>query len=228
MKRVPVAVIVLLFGAVSQLAADTAIGQIVLQGPDLGVQTITVDNFMGDCTASGSQYTVCNSVNITNWTLELDFTSEVTGLTSPVIFTSAGSQDDIAPTHSNLDNAYSGDPQNPWSLPFDLTNPGCTPTCDAMITQIMFSGTVDQSTLQIYNGVGNPFIPETLSSQAFSLAWAIPASDYTASPGNLYDSTDITISQQPGVPEPSTIWLVLAAGAAAAMLRRTGLLSARR
>jgi hypothetical protein len=233
MRMAPVAVAALLLAGAWRLSADTAIGQIQLSGPNLNSQTITVLNLMGGgqgCGVGifGSQYDVCNNVNIVNWSLQIDFTAEVAGLpTSPVTFTSQGSQDDIVPVDSAVDNAYSGDPSNPWSIAFDQTNAGCSPTCDAQITEIIFSGTVDQSTLQLYNGSG-PYIPESLSSQNFSLTWMIPSSDYTDSPGNLFDETDITISQQPAVPEPATVWLVLGAGIAFGLLWRTGLLSTRR
>jgi hypothetical protein len=232
MKTVTVAAVALVLANAWQLPADTAIGQIQLSGPNLSSQTITVLNLLGGgqgCGVGfyGPQYDVCNSVNIVNWTLQLDFTAEVAGLpTSPVTFTSAGSQDNIAPVDSAVDNAYSGDPSNPWSIPFDQTNPGCLPTCDAQITEIIFSGTLDQSTLQLYNGAG-PLIPESLTSQSFSLDWIIPQGDYS-SPGNLFDETDITISQQPGVPEPATVWLVLGAGITFGLLWRSGLLSTRR
>jgi hypothetical protein len=232
MRTGTVAVAALLLANAWQLSADTAIGQIQLAGPNLGSQTITVLNLMGGgqgcgVGAFGPQYVVCNDVNIVNWSLQLDFTAEVAGLpTSPITFTSGGSQDDIAPVDSAVDNAYSGDPSNPWSISFDKTNAGCLPTCDAQITEIIFSGTVDESTLDLYNGSGSP-IPDSLSSQNFSLTWTIPPSDY-ASPGNLFDETDITISQQPAAPEPATVWLVLGAGITFGLLWRSGLLSTRR
>jgi hypothetical protein len=235
MKRVCIGVCALLLAGLSQLSADTAIGLLTLSAdPNLGYQTVSFGNFMGGaqgCTVGAAQYVVCTDVNVTNWTLELDFTAEVSGLTSPRIFSSTDPTSDssvtIAPVSNTNPDFYSGESNNAWVLPLTVQN-DCNPICDAQITKIIFSGTVDQSTLQLYNGsLTGPYTQEFLSSQQFSTTWMIPASDYVGAPGLLFDSTDVTISDQPVAPEPGTGFLILAAAVAVGLFQRAGLLKNR-
>jgi uncharacterized protein (TIGR03437 family) len=204
------AVVVFLSGiAASGLSAQTAdIGQLRLTGPNFGYQTIGLYNYTGatdGCEQLGAQYNVCNAVNISSWQLTITFTSSVSGIApSPLVFTSNGAGDMVGPTNSSFD-AYTGEAGNPWTLSYSLTNANCSPSCDAKISSITFSGTLDTNTLQLYNGsASGPYTLDSLGSQNFSVTWTIPANDYTANPGSLYDATDIIISNQT-VLTPQTI-----------------------
>jgi hypothetical protein len=200
----PVKAAALLFGlacAAGQLSAQVNIGQLQLTAPNFGNQTIGLYNFTGTtngCAQMEPSYNVCNAVNINTWQLTVYFTPNASGLpTSPLTFTSNGSGDIVGPTDSDFD-AYTGESGNPWVLSFDQVNAGCSPSCDAQITKIVFSGTIDTSTLELYNGaVGGPYTADPLSSQNFSVTWNIPSSDYTANPDSLFDSINLAVGQQP-------------------------------
>jgi hypothetical protein len=227
MKTVTVAAVALLLASAWQLPADTAIGTISLQQGLIqnGYQTVAVNNFTGSpngCASLDPSLPVCNGVTIENWRMEIDFTAEVAGLApSPLIFTSQGVQDNITPTQ--VIDSYTGDQSDSWTLPFDVTNANCSPTCDAQISQIIFSGTLDTTTLLLYNGDPNgPYITETLNSPDFITTWLIPASDYTPSSGTLYDTTDIDVTQ---TPEPASFLLFMAAGVTLGLIKRAGLFS---
>lgn len=225
MRTVTVAAAALLLASTWQLSADTAIGTISLQQGLIqnGYQTVAVNNFTGSpngCASLDPNYAVCNGVTMENWRMEIDFTSQLSGLTSPLVFTSQGSQDNITPT--SVIDSYTGDQSDSWTLPFDVTNTSCTP-CDYQITQIIFSGVLDTTTLLLYDGDPNgPYTTETLNSTAFSTTWVIPQNYYTDSPGSLYDTTDIDVTQ---TPEPGSFILLLAAGVAFGLLKRAGFLS---
>ena len=176
-----------------------------------------------------AQYNVCNSVNITNWQLTIDFTPSpgATSLpTSPLVFNSDGNSDDyIGPTDANFD-PYTGATGNPWNLSFDLQNAatgGCPP-CDAEITEIILTGTIDQTSLNLYNGsVNGPYITDSLSTQNFSSTWFVPASDYTESADSIFDTNDVYLDNQvqpPTVPEPRSFYLILISATVAGLFRR--------
>ncbi len=204
MKRLATVTAVLfmgILGGVCQLAAQTAdIGQLTLTGPHFGYQTVSLYNYTGatnGCEQLAAAYNVCNAVNIASWQLTITFTSNASGLpTSPLVFSSNGASDSIAPTNSNF-TAYTGEATNPWSLSFDLSNAGCSPSCDAQISSITFSGTLDTGSLELYNGsASGPYSLDALNSQTFTVTWNIPATDYTANPDTIYDATDLVISNQ--------------------------------
>jgi hypothetical protein len=177
---------------------------------------------------AGSPYNVCNSLDISTWNLQVDFTANVEGLpSSPLTFNSIGS---VGPTDALFDN-----PAQVGNLSFDLVNLSCSPTCDAYISKIILTGTLDTSTLQLYNGlVGGPYIVDSLSSASFSTTWNINPADYTAptiganATGNIYDSTDIIITNTqgpppppPDTPEPGSVWLLVAGVIGIGFLKRT-------
>jgi hypothetical protein len=222
MRHFVAGIMALALGGVLHLsAADIAIGQLSLTGPNFGGQTVSLYNLTGattGCEQAGPQYDVCNGININTWQLEVDFTANAAGLPpSPLIFTSNGPGDIVGPTDASFD-PYTGETGNPWTLSFDQVNTGCDPDCDAQISQIVFSGTVDTTALQLFNDAdapgGQPYVLDTLPSASFTTTWAIPVSDYTNDPDNLFDQTDVTISDvaapAPGTPEPGSIFLFMA------------------
>ena len=76
-------------GGLSQVSAQTAIGQLTLTGSDFGYQTVSLYNFSGITTGCGqlaATYLVCNDLNISSWQLEIDFTANVSGLAPPAYF----------------------------------------------------------------------------------------------------------------------------------------------
>jgi hypothetical protein len=211
-------------GGVFQLsAADIAIGELSLTAPNFGQQTVSFYNLTGTttgCEQTGPQYDVCHGISIDTWQLEVDFTANVAGLPpSPLIFASNGPGDIVGPTDASFD-PYTGAVGNPWTLSFDQVNAGCDPDCDAQISQIVFSGAIDSTALQLFNDAdapgGQPYVLDTLPSASFTATWAIPASDYTNDSDSLFDETDVTISDvaapAPGTPEPGSFFQ-LAAGA---------------
>lgn len=223
------------------LCAQVDIGQLNLSGSNFGYQTIGLYNFTGTtqgCSVLSPQYNVCNALDITSWQLEVDFTDNIGNLPiSPLIFNSNGSSADIiGPTDASFD-LFTGDPSAAWSLPFDLTNTGCQPVCDAYISKVVFTGTLDSSTLQLFNGdVNGPYTVDSLASPTFTDTWVIPSTAYTGAnnePGaNSTDSislsTELLITNQPastpappGVPEPGSIGLLIAGGAAIGLMKRS-------
>jgi uncharacterized protein (TIGR03437 family) len=203
------AILLSTFAGVCQLSAQTAnIGKITLSAPNFGYQTVGVYNYTGPvdgCKQLASQYNVCNAVSITSWQLTIAFAANASGLApSPLVFTSNGSNDAIAPTNANND-AYTGQAANPWTLSFNLQNAGCNPTCDAQISSITFSGAIDTGSLNLYDSSATgPYILDSLASQNFSVTWTIPATDYTTTPGALFDTTDILVTNQAPL-QPQTI-----------------------
>lgn len=229
--------LIALLGGGCQLWGQADIGQLTLSGPNFGYQTVSLLNLTGatdGCELQATQYNVCNSVNISTWSLELDFTANVAGLVaSPLTFSSIGPSDAIGPTDLvNNPGGYTGQAGNPWSLSFDNTNVGCNPSCDANITKIVFSGTLDQATLQLgTDPTLTSDIPLFLTTTSFTTTWVIPSTDYTASPDSLYDSTDILISNREvppsATPEPRSFLLILAGLGGIVFLKRTAFASMR-
>ncbi|HTA46000.1 MAG TPA: PEP-CTERM sorting domain-containing protein [Bryobacteraceae bacterium] len=223
------------------LCAQVDIGEINLSGSNFGYQTVGLYNFTGatqGCTVLSPQYNVCNALDITSWQLEVDFTGNVNGLpTSPLIFDSNGSNADIiGPTDASFD-LFTGDPSAAWSVPFDLTNTGCQAVCDAYISKVVFTGTLDTDTLQLFNGaVNGPYSVDSLASPIFTDTWVIPSTAYTGGnnePGaNSTDSinlsSELLITNQtapappgaPAAPEPGTIGLLIAGGSAIGLMKR--------
>lgn len=244
MNRVVRHLLVLAAGGAIQLSAQIDIGQLNISGSNFGYQTIGLYNFTGGtqgCTLLSPQYNVCNALDITSWQLQVDFTDNIGDLpASPLIFNSNGSNADIiGPTDAGFD-LFTGDPGAAWSVPFDLTNSGCQPVCDTYISQIVFTGTLDTSTLQLYNGnLNGPYTIDSLSSPTFSLTWTIPSSVYTdpTTGANVTDSinqsTELLITNQtqpppPGVPEPASFGLVIAGGALIGLMKRAILVRVKR
>ena len=223
-------VFIFLVGAGPLLADEIDVGALSLFGSNQGSQTISASNYTG--AGCNAEYNVCNTVNIINWQLSVAFTPETTGLpASPLIFNSGGPSDNI----TNGTNPYSGDPSNPWNLSFDLQNTGCSPTCDAYISQIILTGTLantDNSlatSLTLYTGPSTT-TTDFLSSPNFSVTWNVPLSDYTDPTfgantlDSLFDQTDLIFNsvQQttPAVPEPHSLYLFLSGVISVLVLRR--------
>ncbi len=203
------AILLSTFAGVCQLSAQTAaIGKITLSAPNFGYQTVGVYNYTGPvdgCKQLASQYNVCNAVSIASWQLKIEFAANASGLApSPLIFSSNGNSDPIGPTNASND-AYTGQPANPWTLSFNLKNAGCNPACDAQISSITFSGAIDTNSLNLYDSSATgPYILDSLATQNFSVTWTIPATDYTTTPGSLFDTTDILVTNQKPL-QPQTI-----------------------
>ncbi len=212
-------------------AGTVAIGQLQL-GDNDGYQTISFFNNTGasaGCGIGGSEYLACTSVDITSWTLTVDFTNENLGdpdpsypnnLSSPLVFT-GGSGDTITPFDGTT--PFTGGVSGTWQIPLSFENsdePDCGPTCDYQITEIDFSGNIDPSDLpirlysgQTYDGSDPSTYTTFNAASSFSFTWLVPASDYTAlsDPAFFSDAADVLIGDESATPEPSTYLLVVAA-----------------
>jgi len=220
----------LVLGSTCAFAGPIDIGSITLQGSQQGYQIVGAFNYTGATQGCGnlvSQYNVCNALNISSWALTIDYIPQIAGLgngignASTLSFTSNGVADSIAPTDAAFD-AYKGEASNPWSLPFDITNSACQTTCDAYVTSIIFSGTVDQTFLQLGNAgsaTSTANVPGT-----FTTTLTVPNSDYVAaqSTDGIIESTDIILDTQStsSTPEPATTGLFLIGATALGWMKR--------
>lgn len=165
--------------------------------PSSGVQELDITNETGPANGCNSYYLVCDALSIENWTLTVSYTSSyynVTGpsLASPYVAKWQSGADDILPTA-------------PLAFDFDLCGSNSVPDCSSpttTITQIDFSGTLDQSSFTIYDptangGAGGPG-PTFFANPSFSVV----LQPSPAFPGDYFESQDAFVSNQSVVPEP--------------------------
>ena len=222
MRKLTCAIGALLLSS-SFLHADVApIGQILLQADtQAGSQDLYFFNATGGFGCAGNTvappdqvFSVCNGVNIDSWSLTVDFNSYNNApVTSPLQLSGTG------PLGPGSLTTLAG----PGVIP--LTQFGPCPPCDAQITQVVFTGTIDGKDTPFFLGdaVGgaspypNPYNPSDPSTYTvfnaittFSLVWNVSPSDYTGDPAQLlFDGASVEASDQTlaSVPEPSSISL---------------------
>jgi hypothetical protein len=185
--------------------------------PSPGVQEIEITNETGATNGCNGYYLVCDNLAIQDWTLTVDYTStyynQGTGpsLASPYVLQWQSSADNILPT------AY-------LAVDLDLCGTTSVPDCSSnttTITEIDFSGSLDQSSFTIYDpnadgGAGGPG-PTFFANPNFSLTFP-PSSAY---PGDYFESQDGSVSDQTNVlPEPKTSLLLLGGLGAFGWFRR--------
>lgn len=172
--------------------------------PNSGIQEILITNETGPLNGCNSYYLVCDNLAITNWTLTVDYTSTYYNGTGPSLPTPdvvqwQGPGDNILPT-GNL------------GFDFDLCGTTSVPNCSApttTITEIDFTGSLDQSIFTIYDptangGAGGPG-PTFFANPDFSLTFA-PSAGF---PGDYFESQDGFVGSQSNVlPEPNYSLLV--------------------
>ncbi len=183
--------------------------------PSAGVQEIAITNDTGSTNGCNSTYVVCDALSITNWRLEVSYTStyyNVGGgpsLATPYVALWASSADDILPTAAK-------------TLDFDLCGVSDVSSCSGattMITGVIFTGTLGQSSFAIYDPTANGG-----SGGAGPTFFADPSISFSVTPtgsfpSDYYESQDGSVSDQSNsVPEPGS--LLLALGGLAAGFRR--------
>jgi len=184
--------------------------------PSSGLQEIAVTNDTGMTNGCNSTYLVCDTLAITNWTLTITYTSSYynsaggPSLASPYVATWQSSADNILPTASKL-------------LDFDLC--GLTDVADCAaptttISEIDFTGTLDQSSFAIYdasaNGGAGGAGPTFFANPAISVVFT-PTAGF---PADYFESQDGSVADQNNAPEPATILLALSGLALARLGRR--------
>ena len=216
---------VLVLGISSQLpATQVSLGTIGII-PNLGVadyqqvllynQTASLNS--SDCAAQ-TTLGVCDAINITNWTVEVDYTQW-----DPTANGGAGGQVAQAPIfNSGTVIAPGNDPTTAplAALPFTVTN-SCPP-CDTIVTRVVFTANLPAAGFTVgANGATStffPLTPFTFSNSGDPLNPAyIPSADYLAgnSPGG--DVADFLVQDNPngggggtgGVPEPASVVMML-------------------
>jgi hypothetical protein len=193
-----------------------------------GDQVLWFFNNTGGASGCAAQYRVCDSVDITDWTLRLTFLNNNPNNTSGTPasygffqspFSYSGGSDVVDTIHSSDGILpYYGGNSGTWFLPLNLQGSDdvscAAPTpCDYQITQVEFSGTISSTSLHLYNG-GNPYLNFTADSH-FDEVWNIPPDAYSFldDAGTFFpvSSTDVLVTGQTqpnsSVPEPSSLLL---------------------
>ena len=173
--------------------------------PNTGGQEIQIVNETGLTNGCGAYYQVCDQLNIVDWALTVHYTSSYYNspgnpiLPSPFTSTWSSSADNIG--------------TSPLAFDFDLCSGVSALSCGTpttTITEIDFSGQLDQSSFTIYDpnansGAGGPG-PTFFSNPSFSVVLT-PTGSF---PADFVESTDGSVSDQISVtPEPSSTLLLL-------------------
>ena len=179
-------VLALLLAPVGAIAATIDVGQFLLLD-SFGLQQFAITNLTGSALCTPGVYQVCDPVNITQWTLTVDYIDyAATGQQhSTSQWLSAG--DDIGPTSGG----YTG-PGTGWvfgPLP-DLLNP--PPTSGVIILQAVFSGRLSQS--PVNKSDPDPNDPNTILVSSFYPLPFITTLDLSNDP--IYPSLAIFGSQE--------------------------------
>jgi hypothetical protein len=227
-NRVRLLVFTVLLFSVPVFADSISIGyiSILADSPNNGEQQLTISNLTGDtnCVNYGPPYSACTSLDFTNWTLTVTYTSDYYNGTGPAepdpfVFTDSGSGPyggfgDITPSSAN--NVFDFDLCAGLS---SCTNPDDP---DTQITSVEFSGQISPSSFCLYDATVpgcNTEDPDTFFADPnFDMVWT------NSSPGgspyvdeDLFpyaQSPDITVSDEippsTSAPEPSTFSLLTA------------------
>jgi hypothetical protein len=167
-----------------------------------------------DCSTATTFALVCDNINITDWSVEVDYTALIGGfqVVQAPVFNSAATCSGTGCETISRGNDPTANPL--YSLPYSVTNP----CCDTIVTRIVFTGTLQASF--------NVWLPGALSSSLFfpetpfTVTVDIPGSDpYLTgdAPGYL---TDLLVNDNPnpggggggggeGIPEPGTLALAI-------------------
>lgn len=211
------------------LAGQVSLGYIgVYPGPGAAsdYQYIVLWNLSGmdPCTPAdaASPALSCDQVNLTNWSVDIDYTMLVGGaqIPQPAVHndsTSCG----IAGCDTIVSNNYFLDPPLYAALPYTVTST----CCDTLVTRIVFTASL-AGPIQIRNygdTVSSTFFPQSPFTFTVDIP---PGSDYARGIANAFPPlTDLIISDGPGpgpvpaVPEPATLILALG-GVLATVARR--------
>jgi hypothetical protein len=192
--------------------------------PNSGIQEVLLTNETGPFNGCNSYYLVCDNLAIQNWTLTVDYTSTYynssTGPSLPVPYVVQGQ----GPGNNIL-------PSGNLGFDFDLCGTTSVPNCSSpttTITEIDFSGSLDQSIFTIYDptangGAGGPG-PTFFANPDFSLIF-LPSAGF---PGDYFESMDGFVGSQNNVlPEPQYSLLVFGGLVALLWLRRSRNLTSR-
>jgi hypothetical protein len=179
--------------------------------PTGGEQELAIYNLTGPANCQAGEYNACSNLNLTNWTLTVDYTSSYYTGTS-VAYTDSGSGPyggfgDITPSSTN--NVFDLDLCGGAASCTDIDNPTTT------ITSVEFSGQISPSSICLYDasaGGCNGSNPTTFfGNPAFDLVWngSSPQTPYVNEDNVAYaQSPDFAVTDQSsGVPEPSTFLL---------------------
>jgi hypothetical protein len=179
------------------------------------------NNTNNDCTTASTFAYVCGAMNITNWSVTIQYTALIGGIQvaqTPITedytsgaSTAAGYNPSITPGNDFITNPIDG------SLPYSVTN-AC---CDTLITEVDFTGTVPGSFTICDPNAGcidpSGEVPFFLPSDPWTFTFSyIPGQNYLDFGS---DSTDLLVSADNGggggggggaVPEPATTSLLFA------------------
>ena len=191
-----------LFASISLSATTVSIGQLYLlsETPSYGNQTLAVFNSTGSC--DGSFSFVCDNINISNWTLTVDFTNS--GGPQTQVLTPTGPGDVIAP------GSFYSPPS--WTFDQSCTSGNCPPF-DTTITKVIFTGSIGLTNPTPLNVMLSPGNNGTFfASNTFTVVYD-PILLVDSSSGYVYsDPADILVNSYPGsnnnVPEPSGLVLL--------------------
>ncbi len=211
LKKLTLFAVVLLGICSKSPAAQVSVGQIGLLGGQFGYQQFLVYNLTGSGCASATTFPyVCDSVNFTNWSVEVDY-NDSNGVAQTPSF------------NSGLLIAPGNDPtSSPQAvLPYDITN--TCPPCDAVVTRVVFQASLNPASFQIFDP-GSSSYSTFFAQSPFSFTYT-PSLDYQS--GNpSADFTDLlagnAVAPPPSggsVPEPASFSLMIA-GALAMSIRR--------
>jgi hypothetical protein len=208
----------LLTGTCSPLpAAQVLLGSIgVYAGlgasPDFQQVLVYNQSNQVDCSTATTFALVCDNVNITNWTVEVDYTALTAGtqVAQSPVFNSAATCGGAGCETIATGNDPTVNPL--YSLPYSVTN-AC---CDTLVTRIVFTGTLQSSFNVWLPGASSSslFFPET----PFTVTIDIPGGDsYSTGDAPGY-FTDLLVNDNPnpgggggggGVPEPASFTLAI-------------------
>jgi len=198
-----------LFGSVSLSAATVSIGQLYLlsETPSYGNQSLAVFNSTGSC--DGSFSFVCDNINISNWTLTVDFTNS--GGPQTQVLTPTGPGDVIGP------GSFYSPPS--WTFDQSCTSGSCPPF-DTTITKVIFTGSIGSVNPTVLNVLLSPGGSSStfFASNTFTVEYT-PVLVVDSASGYVYsDPVDILVNSYSGsnnnVPEPSGL-VLLAVGISA-------------
>jgi hypothetical protein len=189
---------------------------ILSDSPTPGEQQLTINNLTGASTCDPIEYTSCTSLDFTNWTLTVNYTSDYynggggSAQPNPFVFTDSGSGTyggfgDIAPSSTN--NTFQFDL---CAGVYPCTN---VDSPDSTITSAEFSGQISPaSDICLYNLSSCTTFNTT--NPNFDLIWnsSSPQSPYVDEDTAPYAlSPDITVTDQvttTAVPEPGSLFLL--------------------